>query len=237
MKNQVKMVPFLLILVLMLSFSCNIKDNPNNGSSQNEIPAANSINITGEFTVGLELSGNYTYSDTEGDPEGISTYKWLVYDDYTCSNGEILAGTNITYQLVPANVDKYIKFEVTPVAASGNLTGNSAESSCMGPVLPNTAPEASDVSISGTMAIFQDLTGEYTYADAEGDLEGISTFRWIMYSSFDCTTMISVAGTGLTYQLQPADNGNAIIFEVTPVALTGEPTGSPATSVCYSILF
>ena len=50
----------------------------------------------------------------------------------------------------------------------------------MGPVAPpNTPPTASNVSISGTPQVGQVLTGSYTYDDAEEDLEGTSTFRWL----------------------------------------------------------
>lgn len=47
----------------------------------------------------------------------------------------------------------------------------------------NTVPTASSVSISddnaGSAVAGDSLTGNYTYADAEGDAEGASTFRWL----------------------------------------------------------
>jgi len=39
-------------------------------------------------------------------------------------------------------------------------------------------PTASEVFISGKPQVGQVLTGNYAYDDAEGDLEGASTFRW-----------------------------------------------------------
>jgi hypothetical protein len=68
------------------------------------------------------------------------------------------------------------------------------------------------------------LTGSYTYSDADEDLEGSSTFRWLRDG-----TPISGA-TELSYTLVPADLGAMIVFEVTPVALTGVSPGTPVAS-------
>src|SRR4029079_10798501 len=37
-------------------------------------PVASSVNITGTPNVGQTLTGHYTYSDAESDPEGTSTF-------------------------------------------------------------------------------------------------------------------------------------------------------------------
>ena len=83
-----------------------------------------------------------------------------------------------------ADEGELIRFEVTPVARDGSETtytpGQAVTSDAVGPVAPpNTPPTASNVSISGTPQVGQVLTGSYTYADAEEDLEGASTFRWL----------------------------------------------------------
>jgi hypothetical protein len=57
---------------------------------------------------------------------------------------------------------------------------------------PNVAPVASAVSISGTAQFNQLLTGNYTYSDANGDAQGISTFRWLRNGA-------TVVGTSQTY--------------------------------------
>lgn len=89
------------------------------------------------------------------------------------------------------------------------------------------APSANAVSISGTAQVGQTLTGNYTYADANNDLEGATTFRWLRNGSTEI-----VGATANTYTLAAADVGNTITFEVTPVALTGTPT--TGTSVASS---
>jgi hypothetical protein len=84
---------------------------------------------------------------------------------------------------VAADEGALIKFEVTPVALSGGSPGLAANA-VVGPVVPpapvlSTPPTASNVLIAGTPQVGRVLTGSYTYADAESDLEGTSTFRWL----------------------------------------------------------
>ena len=88
----------------------------------------------------------------------------------------------------------------------------------------NTAPTASNVTIAGTAQVGQLLTGNYTYADADGDLEGTSTYRWLRNGA-------SISGaTAKTYTLVAADQGALIRFEVTPVAATGASPGVAVAS-------
>ena len=92
----------------------------------------------------------------------------------------------------------------------------------------NSAPTASGVSITddnGGNAVAGDgLTGNYTYADADSDAEGMTTFRWLRDA-------VAISGaTSSTYSLVAADNGTNITFEVTPVAMTGTTMGNAVTS-------
>ncbi len=92
----------------------------------------------------------------------------------------------------------------------------------------NDAPTASAVSITddnaGSVEVGDSLTGGYTYADVDSDLEGTSTFRWLRDGA-------AIAGaTALTYTLDAADAETAITFEVTPVAATGATPGDAVES-------
>ncbi len=92
----------------------------------------------------------------------------------------------------------------------------------------NNAPTANNVTITddnGDTAVVGDtLSGSYTYADAEGDIEGATTFRWLRDG-------IAIDGaTAISYTLVSDDISNPITFEVTPVATTGSATGSAVTS-------
>jgi hypothetical protein len=81
-------------------------------------PVASAVNITGTAQVGGTLTGHYTYSDPEDDPQGTSTFRWL-------RNGStaIAGATGTTYSPTATDVGDTLTFEVTPVAQSGTLVG------------------------------------------------------------------------------------------------------------------
>ena len=185
----------------------------------NTVPSASNVAIAGTAQVGKVLTGNYTYGDADADAEGASTYRWLR------EGVAIIGATARTYTLAAADEGTLIRFEVTPVAATGASPGAAVQSSAVGPIAPaNSAPVASSVSITGTPQVGQVLTGNYTYSDAEGDAEGSSTYRWIRAGA-----PISGA-TARTYTLVAADQGALIRFEVRPVAVTGTSPGSAVQS-------
>ena len=185
----------------------------------NTAPTATGVSINGTTEVGFTLTGNYTYNDADGDTESGTTFRWL-------RNGSAIGGaTSQTYTLVAADQGTNIRFEVTPAAASGVSPGSAVQSAAVGPIAPaNTAPTATGVSVTGTTIEGQVLTGQYTYADADSDPEGTSTFRW-----FRGNTVIAGA-TNIAYSLVAADVGANISFEVTPVAQTGVSPGSAVRS-------
>ena len=82
------------------------------------------MSISGTQQVGQVLTGDYAYADTEGDIEGSSTYKWYRAENFDGSDKQVIAGaTSKTYTLTSDDKEKYIFFEVTPVAQSGDLVG------------------------------------------------------------------------------------------------------------------
>jgi len=92
----------------------------------------------------------------------------------------------------------------------------------------NLAPSASNVSISddnaGSAVVGDSLTGSYTFTDVNGDLEGVSTYRWLRNG-------VAISGANTTsYTLVAADGGQSITFEVTPVAATGVLSGVAVVS-------
>jgi uncharacterized repeat protein (TIGR02543 family) len=95
----------------------------------------------------------------------------------------------------------------------------------------NTPPSASAVSITGSAQVGQTLTGRYTYSDAEGDLEGGSTFQWYADSSPNGNTKVIRSGaTANTTPVQSSDLGQVLFFCVTPQARSGTSPGSEACS-------
>jgi hypothetical protein len=100
-------------------------------------------------------------------------------------------------------------------------------------VVANEAPTATNVAIvvppPGTLALGVVLTGDYVYVDAENDLEGISTFRWLRDG-------VAIPGEiGTTHTVVADDIEAALVFEVTPVALTGALQGLPVQSPEVSV--
>jgi hypothetical protein len=97
----------------------------------------------------------------------------------------------------------------------------------------NSAPVAENVLISddngGRPIVGDTLTGRYDYADIDGDAEGASIFTWMRSG-----TPIPGA-TSISYTLAEADNGEMISFEVTPVAVAGELTGTAVRSSALAV--
>jgi hypothetical protein len=188
-------------------------------AAANTAPTAINVSITGTTEVGFELAGSYTYDDADGDLEGASTFRWL-------RDGAPIGGaTGQQYTLVDVDEGALIVFEVTPVAQTGVSPGAAVQSPSVGPIAAaNTAPTASDVSISGTPALGELLTGVYTYNDADGDLEGASTYRWLRDGA-------PIPGaTAVSYTIVVDDIETALRFEVTPIAQTGVTDGLPVQS-------
>ena len=116
-----------------------------------EAPVAENVYIDGIGSVGLTLDGVYTYSDVNGDPEGLTTFQWY-RDDVPISGA-----TNTSYTLTDDDLGTIISFEVTPIALTGNLTGESVISEGVGPInsdsgldfLTTSAPEEPPTSNQG----------------------------------------------------------------------------------------
>ncbi|MEK7580442.1 MAG: hypothetical protein AAB465_02435, partial [Patescibacteria group bacterium] len=96
--------------------------------------------------------------------------------------------------------------------------------------LPNSVPVAESVIITGTLWVGKTLTGNYTYYDANYDLQGISTYQW-----YRNNTAITGA-TSKTYKLVSADLGATIKFEVTPKAATGKTPGATVQSANTAVI-
>ena len=112
----------------------------------NAAPVASLLQISGIFQVGEILTASFTYSDAENDPEGTHTYTWYRADDASGTNQtQIQTGNSSTYTILPADLNSYIAFEVTPLATQGTLTGLPVLSSYSGPVL---SPSAGGIFIS-----------------------------------------------------------------------------------------
>lgn len=84
--------------------------------------------ISGELVVGEEITGNYTYFDPNADAEGESFYQWFVSDDPYGGNAVSINGAVFqSYTITQNDYGKYLIFQVTPLAATGEPSvGNPA---------------------------------------------------------------------------------------------------------------
>lgn len=195
------------------------------GGPTNSAPTATGVTITddngGSTVIGDSLTGSYTFADADGDTEGATVFHWL-------RDGTPIAGaTAATYTVVLADSGSTITYEVTPIATTGTTVGSPAVSTGM---VVNSIPAATNVNITPASAGVGDtLSGAYTYADADGDPEGTTTFRWLRNGT-------PIAGeVGTSYTLMMGDNDKSIVFEVTPVASAGSLDGSPASSSTLTV--
>ncbi len=97
-------------------------------------------------------------------------------------------------------------------------------------ILNNTAPTATNVSITGTLKSGQQVTGTYTWADADNDdTESGSTFKWYRSDDAAGTGKTQITGaTTVNYTLTNDDINKFISFEVTPN--DGTTAGTPVES-------
>ena len=172
------------------------------GPVSDNAPIASVLSISGTPKVGSVLTGQYQYSDAEGDIEGTSVYQWY---QGTSSSGTgsvpIGSATSVAYLLTNSDIGKYIGFSVIPAAQDGLSPGSIATTvTWIGPVT-NDPPVANILPITGSLNVNGVITGHYIYSDAEGDNEGASVYKWY-----------SAPSAGDTYQLIAGETGIAHII-------------------------
>lgn len=84
-------------------------------------PVAYNVDIQGLLIYKKFLSGIYSYTNVNGIPEGISTFQW--YRSTNALGTDAIAidtATKITYVVDTLDIGKWLVFEVTPRATSGD---------------------------------------------------------------------------------------------------------------------
>ncbi len=131
-----------------------------------------------------------------------------------------------TWSIAPS-VGGWDNGDYTVVAVASDAAGNMAEDVASFTIAQASAPTASGVTVSGTAQVGSQLTGMYEYADANGDEESGTTYRWLRYDAALGGTGVAIDGeTSLTYTLTQADAGKYIGFEVTPKNAIAPTTGT-----------
>lgn len=105
----------------------------------NQAPIVSGLIILGLLEVGQTITGSYTYTDNENNPEGTSLYQWYSADDASGTNQVSISGaTTLTYVIDTSDETKYLSFEVTPVTYTGTSPGTVVMSAYQGPIAPWT---------------------------------------------------------------------------------------------------
>lgn len=98
----------------------------------------------------------------------------------------------------------------------------------------NEAPVASGLKITGKVEYGKKLTAAYNYKDKEKDKEDKSLISWYRADNKKGKNKKLVAEGTLSYKVKKADQGKYLIVEITPVAVSGEITGS-TVSACVKV--
>ncbi|ENC6732405.1 hypothetical protein ABKZ05_003116, partial [Vibrio navarrensis] len=210
------------------TFSCN-SDADCQGSSDTA-PTASNVTFSGTLQVGQTLTGSYTYYDANGDTQSGTTFKWYASNTSGGSGKTAISGaTSQTFTLTASQVGKFISFEVTPKNSKATGTAVSSAINSTAVTAPDSAPTASNVSFSGTLAVGQVLTGSYSYSDSDGDTESGTTFKWYASDTSGGSNKAAISGaTSQTFTLTTSQEGKFISFEVTPK--NANATGSAVES-------
>lgn len=129
-------------------------------------PEAQNVIVDGTVMEDMTLSGMYDYYDGDGDTEGATTFRWLISDTVDGSFAAITDETSETYALKASDVNKYIKFEVTPVSTIEPYTGDPVLSSARGPVIvvDNIPPEVNDITSPSNSSTSVDVTSNIIFS-------------------------------------------------------------------------
>jgi hypothetical protein len=181
-----------------------------------------SVKISGTAAVDSTLTGEYVYHDGDGDDEGNTIFRWLRDGSFPIPGAD-----SKIYVLTSEDAGSRIKFEVTPVSGTGYPdTGDPVLSDYTSYVtdMSGVLPAATDLCISGTRAVGEELTGKYHYIDKYKEKN--SEYYWYR----DAIILKSGTSAGsLKYILTADDIDHEIKFAVVPRNKNGQ-TGTKAFS-------
>lgn len=206
----------------------------------NDPPIATNAAIIGSSTyyIGEHLNATFTFTDPDGDLEGLHTYKW--YNATSTSGASMTAisgAVKDTFTIRMADGGKYIGVVPTPVDDKG-LSGI-GDTSVFHYV--NAAPVFSDTTVQNlvhpnSFAVGETVTANFIYYDKEGNTAGTNQYQWYRSSSSSWTGATAISGaTSTTYKIVEADKDKFIAMKARPVANAGSTPGRYFTSPWYSV--
>ena len=168
--------------------------------------------ITGNFTVGSVLTGNYTALNV-----GTNT---IVMEWFSGAPRTPIGTGTSTYTIQGADLGKNIWFKVSLVNSIPAVV-DADSSAYSSPVGANATPVATSPVIFGEIKTGRTLYASYFYSDLEGDLEENSQYQWYTGTSStgDGSQPINLADTTF-FHITLDQLGFFIGFSVTPAAKT-----------------
>lgn len=142
-------------------------------------PFAFNVRIVGPLYLGAELTAVYDY---DGPTESGTTYQWYRADDASGANSVVITDADeTTYTLTEDDVDKFIRFGVTP--SDGTTVGVEAFSQWGGAVEAEPPPIFSAVTYSGNSST-QDVVTGFDFTTDQGlvwikDRDAISNHKLV----------------------------------------------------------
>jgi hypothetical protein len=96
----------------------------------NSAPTVTNVSVDGTALVGEVLIATYSYSDSENDAEGGTTFQWYIADAISGANETaVSSATASTYTVLPEQFGKFFRVGITPKATTGTATGIEVKSS------------------------------------------------------------------------------------------------------------
>jgi hypothetical protein len=167
-------------------------------------------------------SGTWT-----GTPTITYGYQWERCNASGSSCADIAGATSSTYTLVPADIGKTIRVEVTGANAGGSAASASAATGSVAAIPPQNTP-GSPPAISGAASDGQTLTvstGVWT-----GSPTIAYSYQWLRCDADGSNCADIAAATGPSYDLTSADVGHSVRAEVTATNAGGGVTATTAAS-------
>ncbi|MDD2250060.1 MAG: T9SS type A sorting domain-containing protein [Candidatus Cloacimonetes bacterium] len=132
--------------------------------------------------------------------------------------------TTISVEFAPAAATNY----TGTLTIDSNLSGyNQVQIPLTGTGFNNTAPNITNIQISGPPVVYQQLSVSYDFADPDGDTEGETEFQWVQIINNQPVDIEDA--TEQTYTIDIADIGWQLACRVTPKDQYGMP-GTPVFS-------
>ncbi|MHA2030827.1 MAG: hypothetical protein ACW99Q_15720 [Candidatus Kariarchaeaceae archaeon] len=162
------------------------------GTPPNTAPSASDLSEPITASTTDDLIGNYTYSDGENHPEGESEIRWykngVLQPSYNNTNtipfSVTQKGDNWHFTIVPKDI-----FGLNgPLQTSGNIT------------IANTAPSASDFSLTQNPYTTTNILVSWIFSDVDGDSENSTiNLTWykdgVIVSSYNNKTQVNSSDT------------------------------------------